>query len=95
MINAWTTNLADRYLRNADPQEMLALFYDLLPTVIDRLSPHQRANFLQNLVENHLDALLEGLSPEERSQLLTSLFPVLMREFSLADIDLLALLESA
>jgi Mg/Co/Ni transporter MgtE len=93
VISAWKANLATRYLRNADPEEMLALFYKLLPTVIDRLSPQQRAAFLQDLVDKHLGDLLEGLSQEERARLMAALFPAFVREFSLTDVDLLVLLE--
>lgn len=82
-MNNFGLRLATEYLRSSDPQELLCLMEGLLPTLIAALSPQERVQFLKAIIQNHLEALLEGVSVEERATLLEELLPALGAVFAL------------
>ncbi|HHE71937.1 MAG TPA: hypothetical protein ENL34_06640 [Chloroflexi bacterium] len=79
-------------LRGLSSEEALNLAAEFGREWITRLSPQERAAFLSRLVEENLNAALEGLDREQRALLMNQLLPVLMRHFPLADLDFLGAL---
>ena len=88
-MSSWKLKLARQYLSKSDPETLLALVNELLPTLITSLAPEERMAFLQSLVQTHLGALLRGVDKEKRAALLNTLLPSLMQEFPLEDLDVL------
>lgn len=80
-MNDLGLRLAAQYLRSSDPQELLRLMDALLPEMIASLSPPERVQFLKTVIQNHLEALLQGVGAEERAKLLAELLPALSAVF--------------
>ncbi len=76
-------------LRGLGSEEALNLAAEFGREWITRLPPQERAAFLSRLVEENLNAALEGLDREQRALLMNQLLPVLMRHFPLADLNIL------
>jgi Mg/Co/Ni transporter MgtE len=94
MTPGWKTSIFTTYLRNASPEELRSTLDEVLPVVIDVLPAEERVAFFKFLVEEHLDALLQGVSRQQRATLINELLPHLAREFPLDEIDLLSLYRS-
>jgi len=90
-VSSWKLKLARQYLSKSDPETLLTLVNELLPTLITALSAAERVAFLQSLVQTHLGSLLQGIDKEQRAALLKTLLPALMREFPLKDLNVLEL----
>ena len=54
-----------------------------------KLNEEERMAFIKNFVEENLDKMLEGLGREDRAQLMNALLPRILKEFPLADLDIL------
>ncbi len=83
------TQLARQFVRRLSPQEVLDLAGDAAQEWMARLSVEERAVFLGRLVEENLNAALQGLGREERTALMNSLLPLVARHFPLDDLDIL------
>lgn len=90
-MNDLGLRFAAQYLRNSNPQELLRLMDALLPEMIAALSPQERVQFLKNVIQNHLETLLQGVGVEERATLLAELLPALSAVF---DSDAISALRS-
>ena len=90
-MSSWKLKLARQYLSKSDPEELLTLVNELLPTLITALPAKERVAFLQSLVQTQLSSLLQGIDKEQRAALLKTLLPSLMREFPLEDLNVLEL----
>ncbi|MEA3397052.1 MAG: hypothetical protein U9R05_06285 [Chloroflexota bacterium] len=88
-MSSWHLKLARQYLSKSDPETLLTLVNELLPTLITSLAPEERMAFLQSLVQTHLGSLLQGIDKEQRAALLHTLLPSLIQEFPLEDLDVL------
>ena len=88
-MNNRKLKLARQYLSKSDPEALLTLVNELLPTLITSLPAAERVAFLQSLVQTHLGTLLRGVDKEKRAALLNTLLPSLMREFPLEDLNVL------
>ncbi|MGC9399193.1 MAG: hypothetical protein ACP5HM_08650 [Anaerolineae bacterium] len=84
-------NLAREVVRSAEPEELRAWLDELLPVVIQQLSKEERVALVKSLLHEHLGTLLHDLNTDERTALLEDLLPLLLKEFSLQDLDLLKL----
>jgi len=85
----WTRWLNCILVRRLPPQELVNLTVEVWPQMWKRIPREQRVDFLINVAEKHHGTFLEDLSREERTSLMNSLLPLIVREFPLANLDFL------
>lgn len=68
-------------------QRQLDLLMETLIRIGQSVSGEQKIKLFRNLAENHLHAILDDMSREERIALMNSLLPLIVREFPLAELD--------
>jgi len=83
------TQLARQFIRRLSPQDVLDLAGEAAQEWMARLPVEERAVFLSRLVEENLNAALQGLGREERAALMNSLLPLVARHFPLDEVDIL------
>ena len=83
------TQLARQFARRLSPQDVLDLAGGAAQEWMARLPVEERAVFLSRLVEENLNAALQGLGREERAALMNSLLPLVARHFPLDEVDIL------
>lgn len=86
----WTLWLSRALARRLSPQELIALAMSVWPQAWKQIPRDRRVDFLTKVVSEHLGTLLGDLDRQERAALMNALLPLAVREFPLADLDLLA-----
>ncbi len=71
------------------PKDLMEIARDASGSMMARLNKEEKMAFIQNFVEENLDKMLEGLGREDRAQLMNALLPRILKEFPLADLDIL------
>ncbi len=92
MTHQLTKNLVQQYVRNAEAEELRAWLDRLLPHVIEKLPKEERIALVKSITRDYLSPLMRDFTAEERAALIEELLPVLLKEFSLQDINFLNLL---
>jgi len=72
------------------PRDLVALAAEMVPGMLRPLPRPKRVALLCEITEDIVMPALRDLGPEERAQLMNALLPLIVREFPLADLDLLA-----
>jgi len=86
----WKHSLARLLARRLAPHDLVAVAGEVLLEALERLPRAERMTFLRDMVTASIGPLLRNLGREERAELMNSLLPLVVREFPLADLDLLA-----
>lgn len=86
----WKRSLAHLLARHLSPEELVIIASEIAPEILSRLPRGERVAFGREMAEVIAEAALRDLGREERAQLMNALLPLLVREFPLADLDLLA-----
>ncbi len=86
----WTLWLDRAIARRLSHQGLIELAMSVWPHAWKQVPPDQRVNFLTKVVVENLGTLLGDLDRQERVALMNALLPLAVREFPLADLDLLA-----
>ena len=86
----WKRSLAHALARHLSPGELVVMASEIAPEMLSRLPRAERVAFGREMAEVIAKAALRDLGREERAQLMNALLPLLVREFPLADLDLLA-----
>lgn len=73
------------------PKDLMEIACDASGPMMARLNKEEKIAFIRNFVEENLDKMLEGLGREERAQLMNALLPRILKEFPLADLDILGM----
>jgi len=71
------------------PKKLVDAFIKLQLAAWERISQNERISLLKSMAEEHIPALLVGMSREQRAALMNGLLPLISQEFPLADLDLL------
>ena len=77
------------------PKDLMEIAHDASGPMMAKLDKGEKMAFIQNFVEENLDKMLEGLGREERAQLMNALLPRILKEFPLADLDILGTFSGA
>ncbi|MCD6553510.1 MAG: hypothetical protein J7M16_05835 [Anaerolineae bacterium] len=83
------SRLARTLVSRLSQQEIMELAGEALTRWMARLSREEKVAFLTELVEKNLQQALEGLTREDRAQLMNALLRRVAREFPLEDVDIL------
>ena len=83
------TQLARQFVHRLSQQDVLDLAGEAAQEWMARMRVEERAAFLGRLVEENLNAALQGLGREERAALMNSLLPLIARHFPLDEVDIL------
>jgi hypothetical protein len=89
--NGLKISMIQRYVQSADPAELFDMVDLLMPTIAEALSARERTDFIQSLLENHLDTLLQGVDEDARADLLNQILPLLFQEFPIHKVDILSM----
>ena len=81
--------LARTLVGRLSQQEIMELTGEALTRWMIRLGREQKVAFLAELVEKNLQQALEGLTREDRAQLMNVLLHRVAHEFPLEDVDIL------
>ena len=73
------------------PKDLMEIARDVSGPMMAKLDKEEKMAFIKNLVEENLDEMLEGLGREDRVQLMNALLPRILKEFPLADLDILGM----
>lgn len=82
--------MARTAVRQADPDEIVALADAVLPALVESLPKPQLAAFIRHLFNQHLATLLQDFDAAERAALLEAVLPAIAEQFPLQDSDLSA-----
>lgn len=86
--DSFTVMMARQFIKKAEPEEMIQIVDTFMPIIVDALSKEQLEQLIKVLFQNHLGALLQDFSADERAALFHELLPTITREFPLEQLDL-------
>ena len=87
----WALWLGRTFAHHLSPQQLVELVTGVWPYVWKQVPRDKRVDFLTKVVSEYLGMLMSDLNRQERADLMNALLPLAVREFPLADLDLLAL----
>lgn len=94
MQSKWMRQYAAGVWRQLPPERAISLLADLWSEVWQGIPPDQRVDFLTKVAEENLGTFLAGLNRQRRVALANALFPIIAREFPLAELDFLTTFSS-
>jgi len=71
------------------PKDLMKIARDASGPMMAKLDKEEKMTFIKTFVEENLDKMLEGLGREDKAQLMNALLPRILKEFPLADLDIL------
>jgi hypothetical protein len=85
----WKHSLLRAMAWHQSPQELAIAASEISSEIVNRLPRAERVALLRDMAEAIIGPALRDLGHEERAQLMNALLPLVVREFPLAELDLL------
>lgn len=86
--------VAQQVIESLTVQDLKEIMDDTIDTVLVRMTPEERMDFSYDIITDALHKMLEGLSEEQRQQLLLEILPVILSEFRMDELSAEDLLEA-